>query len=67
MRAIVQRVSQASVSIDGRVHADIKKGFLILLGIGQEDTQDDIDWLTKKVCGLRIFSDKAGLMNESIV
>jgi len=67
MRTIIQRVSEAAVSIDSKEHAKISKGFLILLGIGHEDTQEDIDWLTRKIFGLRVFSDAEGLMNESIV
>jgi D-tyrosyl-tRNA(Tyr) deacylase len=67
MRTIIQRVSEASVRIEGEVHARINHGFLILLGIGDEDTQEDIDWLARKISGLRVFSDSEGLMNESIV
>ncbi|WP_031427343.1 D-aminoacyl-tRNA deacylase [Flavimarina sp. Hel_I_48] len=67
MRTIIQRVSKASVSIDGKVHAGIKSGFLVLLGIGHDDTEEDMDWLVRKICGLRIFSDADGLMNESIL
>ncbi len=66
MRIIIQRVSQASVTIDGEVRAKIGSGLLILLGIEDADGQDDIEWLCKKVCQLRIFSDEAGLMNLSV-
>lgn len=67
MRTIIQRVSEASVRIEDEIHASIKHGFLVLLGIGHEDTQEDINWLAQKVSGLRVFSDAEGLMNESIM
>ena len=67
MRAVIQRVSSASVSIDGAVRSAIGQGLLVLLGVGHEDTQDDLDWLVKKVAGLRIFDDEAGVMNRSVV
>lgn len=66
MRAVIQRVSSASVTIEGTVKAAIDKGFLILLGVETEDTEEDSDWLCRKIAGLRIFSDAAGLMNEDI-
>ena len=67
MRAVVQRVSSASVSIGGTVKSAIGPGLLVLLGVGHEDTQEDLDWLVKKVAGLRIFDDEAGVMNRSVV
>lgn len=67
MRAVVQRVSSASVSIGGTVKSAIGPGLLVLLGVGHEDTQQDLDWLVKKVAGLRIFDDEAGVMNRSVV
>ena len=67
MRAVIQRVSAASVTIDGVVKSSIGPGLLILLGVGHEDTQEDLDWLVKKVAGLRIFNDEAGVMNRSVV
>lgn len=67
MRAVVQRVSSASVSIGGTVRSAIGPGLLVLLGVGHEDTQEDLDWLVKKVAGLRIFDDEAGVMNRSVV
>ena len=67
MRAVIQRVSSASVSIGGTVKSAIGAGLLILLGVGHEDGQEDIDWLVKKTAGLRIFPDEAGVMNRSIV
>ena len=66
MRLVIQRVSEASVSISGHTVSRIGAGLLLLLGIEHEDTDDDIDWLVKKVAALRIFSDEAGLMNRSI-
>lgn len=67
MRAVIQRVSSASVSIGGTVKSAIGTGLLILLGVGHEDGQEDIDWLVKKTAGLRIFPDEAGVMNRSIM
>ena len=67
MRAVIQRVSSASVTIDGTVKSRIGPGLMILLGIGHEDGQEDIDWLVKKIAGLRIFDDDAGVMNRSVI
>ena len=67
MRAVIQRVSSASVTIDGQVKSSIGEGLLILLGVGYEDGQEDIDWLVKKISGLRIFDDEDGVMNRSVV
>lgn len=67
MRTVIQRVSHASVTIDGRVHGSIQQGFLILLGIEPSDTEADADWLAKKAAGLRIFDDEEGVMNHDIV
>ena len=68
MRVVIQRVSSASVTIDGAVKSAIGPGLLVLLGIGHEDGQEDIDWLVKKIAGLRIFDDDAtGVMNRSVV
>lgn len=66
MRVIIQRVSEASVHISEKQTAEIRKGFLVLLGITEGDTQEDIDWLCRKIIQLRIFSDKEGLMNLSL-
>jgi D-tyrosyl-tRNA(Tyr) deacylase len=63
MRAVIQRVAEASVSISNRVHAAIANGLLVLLGIEDADTQEDIEWLSGKIVNLRIFDDKAGVMN----
>ena len=67
MRAVIQRVSSASVSIGGSVKSSIGPGLIILLGIGHEDGREDIDWLVKKIAGLRIFNDGDGVMNRSIM
>jgi len=67
MRIVIQRVSHASVTIDGAVKSAIQKGYLILLGICEEDTQEDVEWLVKKVIGLRVFDDENGVMNKSIM
>lgn len=66
MRVLIQRASEASVSIDGAVHGEIKRGLVVLLGIETEDSQDDIDWLVRKIIGLRIFNDDDGKMNDSV-
>ena len=67
MRAVIQRVSSASVTIDGAVKSSIGQGLLVLLGIGHEDGQVDIAWLVKKISGLRIFDDDSGVMNRSVM
>lgn len=67
MRAVIQRVSEASVSIHGEVKSAIEQGLLILLGVEELDTLEDISWLTKKIAQLRIFADEEGLMNRSIL
>ena len=66
MRAVIQRVSSASVSIDGAVKSAIGPGLLVLLGVGHDDTQEDMYWLVKKIAGLRIFKDQDGVMNLSV-
>lgn len=66
MRVVIQRVTEASVRVNGKVTGAINKGLLILVGIEDADTQEDIDWLTKKIVGLRIFDDENGVMNLSI-
>lgn len=66
MRAVVQRVSEASVTVEGKKVADIQKGLLILLGVEHEDTTEDIAWLSAKISKLRIFNDANGVMNVSI-
>lgn len=67
MRIVIQRVSEASVNIKGTMKSAIQQGFLILLGIGEEDSDDDIEWLVKKVVNLRVFDDEEGVMNKSIL
>ena len=67
MKIVIQRVSEASVTIEDEIVASIEKGFLILLGIVNEDTQEDIEWLCRKIIGLRVFPDKEGVMNTSIL
>lgn len=66
MRVVIQRVSTASVTINHDVKGAIGRGFMILLGIETADTQEDADWLVKKIIPLRVFSDDEGLMNKSI-
>lgn len=66
MKAVIQRVSEASVTIEGNRVADIKAGLLVLIGIEDADAQEDIDWLSAKIVKLRIFGDEDGLMNKSI-
>lgn len=67
MRAVVQRVSQASVSIGGTVKSAIGAGYLILLGIEEADNREDADWLARKISALRVFDDADGVMNRSIL
>ncbi len=67
MRIVIQRVQHASVTIEGVVHSSIQQGYLILLGICEEDTMEDIYWLVKKVVGLRVFDDENHVMNRSIM
>lgn len=67
MRAVIQRVTNASVTIDGHEKSAIGLGLLILLGVENTDTQEDVEWLVKKVSNLRIFDDENGVMNRSII
>ena len=67
MRVIIQRVSRASVTIEGTIKSSIQNGFLILLGICDEDTMEDVDWLVHKIAGLRVFDDENHVMNRSIL
>jgi len=66
MKAVIQRVSQASVTIDGNKVSEIAKGLLVLVGIEDEDTQEDIAWLSGKIANLRIFGDENDVMNLSV-
>ena len=67
MKTVIQRVSHASVSIDGNVKSSIGKGLLVLLGVGEDDGQEDIDWLVRKISAMRIFEDSQGIMNLSVM
>lgn len=67
MRAVIQRVSHASVTINGKVKSEITKGLLIFVGIENSDNEEDIEWLSKKIVNLRIFDDEEGVMNRSIM
>ena len=67
MRAVIQRVTHASVTINGQVKSAIQQGFLILLGVCDEDTMEDVEWLTNKIAALRVFDDENHVMNRSII
>lgn|SRR5690606_10497132 len=67
MRVVIQRVIEASVTIEGQVVASINNGLLILLGIVDEDNQEDVQWLSSKIANLRIFGDDNGVMNKSVI
>ena len=67
MRTVTQRVQHASVTIDGQLKSKIGKGLLVLVGIEDKDTQEDIEWLAKKITNLRIFDDENGVMNRSVI
>lgn len=67
MRAVIQRVTHASVTINSTVKSAIKKGYLVLVGCENTDNEEDIQWLAKKICGLRVFDDENGVMNKSIM
>ena len=66
MRTVIQRVKHASVTIDGKVKSAIQQGFLVLLGVEESDTSEDVDWLVKKISGLRVFDDENHVMNLDI-
>ncbi len=66
MRVVIQRVREASVTIEGKVHAAIETGLLVLLGVEDADKEEDIEWLCKKISNLRIFNDENGVMNYSV-
>lgn len=66
MRAVLQRVTQASCVVDGNTTGEIKTGFLVLLGIEEADTTEDLDWLAQKIVGMRVFSDENDLMNKAL-
>lgn len=67
MRVVIQRVKEAKVVVDGKTVGAIKRGLMVLLGIGHDDTKDDCDWLVKKVINTRIFNDDEGVMNKSLL
>ena len=67
MRVVIQRVQHASVTIEVTLHSKIGKGYLILLGVCEEYTSEDVEWLVKKIVGLRVFEDENGVMNRSIM
>ena len=67
MKIVIQRTLDASVAVDNKIVASIKKGYVVLLGITDDDTQDDINWLCNKIVNLRVFSDENGVMNTSIL
>ncbi len=66
MRAVIQRVTQASCKVDGNITGEIALGFMVLLGIEDADTEDDLQWLAQKITGLRVFGDENGLMNKAL-
>lgn len=66
MRAVIQRVTQASCTVDGNITGAIENGFLVLLGIEDADTQEDLEWLAQKIANMRVFSDENGLMNKAL-
>ena len=66
MRAVIQRVSLATLTIDNKVKSEIGKGLVILIGIEEKDTKEDITWLSGKICRLRIFNDNNNIMNKSV-
>ena len=67
MRAIIQRVTQAQVQIDGKLFSEIRNGLLVLLGIEDADTDEDLNWLAQKMVNLRVFNDENGVMNISLI
>jgi D-tyrosyl-tRNA(Tyr) deacylase len=67
MRTVIQRIKQASVSINGEIISHIENGLLVFIGIENRDTKDDVNWLVKKITNLRIFNNEEGIMNHSII
>lgn len=67
MKVVIQRVQHASVTIDNQLYSSIQEGMMILIGIQSDDTNEDIEWLSTKICNLRIFDDNDGVMNRSIL
>ncbi len=66
MRAVIQRVTEASCKVDGKITGEISEGFLVLLGIEDADTQEDLEWLAQKIANMRVFGDENGLMNKAL-
>ena len=66
MRLLIQRVTEARCRINGEIHSEIGRGLVVLVGVGNDETKEDIEWLTKKLVQLRIFDDEAGVMNLSV-
>jgi D-tyrosyl-tRNA(Tyr) deacylase len=66
MRAVLQRVTQASCTVDGQITGAIETGFLVLLGIEDADTLEDLEWLAQKIIGMRVFGDENGMMNKAL-
>ena len=66
MRAVLQRVTQASCIVDGRITGEIKAGFLVLLGVEDADSDEDLQWLAQKIASMRVFGDESGLMNKAL-
>ncbi len=67
MRVVIQRVSSASVTVDGKIIGEIQRGLMVLVGIVNEDDQSDIEWLSNKIVNMRIFEDEQGVMNKSVL
>ena len=67
MRTVIQRVKHAKVEVDGKITGEIKQGLLVLAGFENEDTEEDLDWMSGKICNLRIFDDEQGVMNRSVI
>jgi D-tyrosyl-tRNA(Tyr) deacylase len=67
MKAVIQRVSEANVKVDGNIVGEISKGLLLLIGIDEEDEKNDADWLVQKILSLRIFGDEGGKLNRSVM
>ena len=67
MKAVIQRVSEANVKVDGKIVGEISKGLLLLIGIDEEDEKNDADWLVQKILSLRIFGDEEGKLNRSVM
>ena len=67
MRIVIQRVREASVTIDGEMHSEIKQGYMVLVGVREGDTEDDVKWLAMKTVNLRVFDDENGVMNRNIL